>query len=335
MGPIVVSGGGGPKSKKSDATKSVSTGRPQLNPDSHHVRTTNEAALERLEQEQRQARQKKKKMADSRRKAIDDSMEDSSGCGGDDYLSTWDSRQQHGVDDMAYLEKRLVESIQLDERMSITVNKRITDALEQGLMRVPVTAFILISNGGGCQFIDDFRTQLCTKYEVELPGKPVSLKQADLSLDMYHYDAEYRRVIAIILYLESLKLRMKCVISRQAIAITPHALEIFPPDPPIEGNNDNTGTTTAITTTTHSNSDTTTTTTRIIHNNSNNNVVPDSRMVIPVIQTSAFDRFMYNCMRLRQTGFYYMLYVDLPLSIGGKGRATITTKNDTKTNSNS
>ena len=276
-----------------------------LNPRSHHVRTA-----------------KKKPPTDD-----DD--------GDDDDKAAWRHRQQHGLNDMDYLEQRLVESIRLDESMRLTVNERISRAIEKGVLHVPVTAFLVTSNGGGCMFVDDFRRQLCVRYEVELLGLPISLTREHLSLDLFHYDTEYRRIIGILIYLTSLKPPLRCVISRQPIAITPRALDLFPPDSEtpviISSDSDDGLTTTAITTTTTTTTsgsgdanNMTTTTTRIIHNNNNNNG-PDSRMVIPAIQNSAFDRFMYNCTRLRQTGHYYMLYVDLPLSINTTTTTTTTT----------
>lgn len=245
-----------------------------------------------------------------------------------------EQRRQYGLNDMHYLERQLVESIRLDETMKLTVNRRISSAIEKRVLHVPVLAFFLVGYSRRCQFVDDFDKQLVAKYEVELLGQPIPLNREHLSLDLFHYDEDYRRIISIIIYLESLQPPMRCVISRQPIAITPHALELFPPEsspqpPLLDGDDQSPPLTTAITTTTITTNDsnnTTTTTTRVTHSSSSGSESP--RMTIPVVQTSAFERLVYNVMRMRQTGHYYMLYVDLPLSIN-----TLTTTG-TKTNTN-
>ena len=256
--------------------------KPALNPESHHVRTVSQTTTTTT---------KKKKTNQSGR------------CDDDD-----DDDEDDRIADFNTLERRLIESIQIEESLQLDVNKRIADAIEVGVLHVPVMAF-MITHTGGCQFVQDFRL-LCTKYEVELLGMPASLNAKNLSLDMLHYESEYRRVVSLLLYLQTMRPTKTCICSRQPIAITPHPLEIFPGD-----ESDATALTTTAITTTTTTASRTTTTTRVIHNN-NGGGDSNTAMVIPNHTTmSALERFMLNCMRMRQTGHYYMIYVDLALSL--------------------
>ncbi len=284
-----------------------------LNPQSHHVRTS-------TQQQHQQDRKKSTRQApDEDEDSAEEELERS-------------LRKLHGFGDMGYLEKRLVDSIRLDEEMKLTINRRIATAIEKRVLHVPVLAFVLVANSERCYFVEDFNTQLAAKYEVELLAPPMPLSKEHFSLDLFHYPEDYRRAISIVIYLKSLNPPMRCVASRQPIALTPHPLQLFPDEPGVLQQPSSTPTTheqsaaadgggtltTAITTTTTSNGDTNTktTTTRITHNGiGGGGGLESPRMVIPMVQSSAFDRLVYNVLRVRQTGYYYMIYVDLPLSV--------------------
>jgi hypothetical protein len=281
--------------------------QPPLNPESHHVRTTNQKQKSIGKKPQQQQQQ----------------------------WDEEDSDEQHRPVEFAVLERRLIESIEIEESLKLCVNGRIADAISLGLLRVPILAF-MITHSDGCQFVTDFRL-LCRRYEVELLGLPESLSIKNLSVDMFHYEKEFTRIVSLLVYLTDLRPAKKFVISRQPIAITPHALEIWPEDETggtqslQQQQQQQQQMTMTITTTT------TTTMTASRHSDNSSNVMTMSRsntgdMTIPnQTPLSAFERFFLNCMRMRQTGHYYMIYVDLGLTLYDqsvqRGSSTVSCKN--------
>lgn len=329
--PVQSTQGEQKRSKKSGGGGSSKSVPVPLNPASHHVRTS--------------SGQKDQPPPPQRKKSSHHALYDYAGDEEDSAEEELERnrRKLHGFCDMGYLEKQLIDSIRLDEEMKLTINRRIATAIEKRILHVPVLAFVLVTNSERCYFVEDFNTQLAAKYEVELLAPPTPLNKEHLSLDLFHYEEDYRRVISIVIYLKSLNPPMRCVASRQPIALTPHPLELFPEEPGIQAppslpksdDQSSAGTTltTAITTTTTSNGETntTTTTTRITHNGGGG-VLESPRMVIPMVQSSAFDRLVYNVLRVRQTGYYYMFYVDLPLSIGTATKSSKTPSTTTNNN---
>ena len=198
-------------------------------------------------------------------------------------------------DDYSILEETLIASIQIDEALENEVNQAITIAYQRQSLRVPMIAFMRCAND--IKFIKDF-SQLSIEYDIEHTKNPSTISKKQLSLDLLHHEKEYKTIVSVILYLESLNPPLTYIISRYPVSLTPKVPELFIDD------DIQTVTTTVTTSTTI-----TTTTTR---SSGNNNKVVKQGIITPV--PSFMERLYMNCVRVTLAGYYYLIYVDLSLT---------------------
>ncbi len=194
-------------------------------------------------------------------------------------------------DEYSILEERLIRSIQITEALESMVDRNITIAYQKQTLRVPIIAFTKI--GSKVNFVDDFK-RLNDEYDILVTKNASVINKKQLSLDLFHNDEQYRTVVSVLLYLESLNPPLTYVISRTPFEFTPKVPDLFIDD-------DSNAVITTVTTST-----TTTTTIKTRHKNqsmSSNTPMP-----------SFVERLYLNCVRITEPGFYYHIYVDLSLT---------------------
>ena len=164
----------------------------QLNPQSHHVRTTSSTPTPI------KSGQKKKKKAS--------------------YL----------VDEYSRLEQQLISSIQITEQLRNHVNTNIAIAYKKQLLRVPMIG--LLRYGKEIRFVSDMMQISTQEYELVYTKDPKTISKKQLSLDLFHHEREYRTIISVILYLKSLQPPLSYVIARYPITVTPKVPDLFSED---------------------------------------------------------------------------------------------------------
>lgn len=216
-------------------------------------------------------------------------------------ITTKKVRKKKVVDDDYQLEEKFARSIQINETLTNVVNTRVMTAYKHQIVRPPIIAFM--RSPEGINFINDFG-KINAIYDIEYLKQPVVVSKEQLSVDLYHFDKEYSTIIGVILYLEEQDPPLVYVISRYKIAFTPKPYNLFEE----EEVTDPLTITTVKTTTTVS---TTTTTTISSVSNTKPLDITDTLNPPPI---SFIERFVHNCIRTRQTGYYYLIYVDLSLT---------------------
>ena len=205
-------------------------------------------------------------------------------------------------DEYNLLEESLISSIQITEALENDVNRHIAIAYQKQHLRVPIIAFMRC--GSDFEFVQEFE-RLSIVYDIVHTKNPIEISKRQLSLDLLHHEPEYKTIVSVILYLESLNPPLSYVISRYPVTFTPKGTDLFIDD------NDSSIVTTTITTSTT----TTTTTTRHM----NNNTVMPKHKNQPVIATpmptpSFIERLYLNYVRIAKPGYYYHIYIDLSLT---------------------
>lgn len=208
--------------------------------------------------------------------------------------------EYYGRDEYCLLEEALISSIQISEALEVEVNRNIANAYERHSLRAPIIAFVRY--GAEFRFIRDFH-QLSREYEVVHTKNPVTITKKQLSLDLLHHETEYKTIVSVILYMETLETPLTYVISRYPVTLTPRVPDLFLP---MGGDEDAGGATTTTTTIVSGGATTTTTTTTKTCVAASSNTLTTT--------PSFIERLYMNCMRTAQAGYYYMLYVDLSLT---------------------
>lgn len=211
---------------------------------------------------------------------------------------------QFARDEYNVLEERLISSIQINEALENEINHNIAIAYQRQSLRVPIIAFMKLCTE--VRFIRDFARLVREEYDVVHTKNPGIISKEQLSLDLLHNEEEYRTIISVILYLESLVPSLAYVISRYPVTFTPKVPDLFIDE---EGAVVTTTVTTSVTTTT------TTTTTRrpstsSLSDKNRNGLILSTPAPIP----SFMERLYLNCTRVSQPGYYYLIYVDLSLT---------------------
>mgnify|MGYP000509361339 CR=1 FL=1 len=160
---------------------------------------------------------------------------------------------QFARDEFNVLEERLISSIQINEALENDINRNIAIAYQRQSLRVPIIAFMKL--GTEVRFIRDFARLVREEYDVVHTKNPGIISKEQLSLDLLHNEKEYRTIISVILYMESLRPPLAYIISRYPVTFTPRVPDLFIDE---EGDSESVVTTTVTTSATT----TTTTTTR-------------------------------------------------------------------------
>lgn len=212
---------------------------------------------------------------------------------------------QFARDEFNVLEERLISSIQINEALENEINRSIAIAYQRQSLRVPIIAFMKL--GTEVRFIRDFARLVREEYDVVHTKNPGIISKEQLSLDLLHNEKEYRTIVSVILYMESLRPPLAYIISRYPVTFTPRVPDLFIDEEEGSGSVVTTTVTTSATTTT------TTTTTRrpttSLSPSDNNSLILSTPTPIP----SFMERLYLNCTRVSQPGYYYLIYVDLSL----------------------
>lgn len=205
-------------------------------------------------------------------------------------------------DEYNLLEERLIASIQINEALENEINHNIAIAYQRQTLRVPMIAFMRF--GTEVRFVRDFAKLCREEYDIVHTKNPTMISKKQLSLDMLHHENEYRTIVSVILYLESLNPPLTYVIARYPVTYTPKVPDLFIDE------DDDQETIVTTTVTTSATSTTTTTTKRANHNSNNDKMIVSTPTPVP----SFIERLYMNYARVTQSGYYYLIYVDLSLT---------------------
>lgn len=191
-------------------------------------------------------------------------------------------REEHDI--YAEMEMRLIRSVQITETLASVVNERIHLAIQAQQLRIPIIGFMR-STRHGVEIVYDF-SLLLKKYEIQCLNNPVHITEAQLSLDLFHAQKEYSTIVSILIHLQNYTPRLTYIISRQTLAYSERPPELFPleqqgPPPQSENPEINTQLTPY------------------------QNNTPELGFV---------DRLLLNYMKMTETAYYYMIFIDLALS---------------------